>query len=280
MWFYEALLSAVVFACSGLMFKASSTKQLHSASFFFYLYAIGALILATHLFLGNKFLFSIPIIISGLIIGGGLALGNSLLIKALDMGPISLTSPIINLNIVFLVIVFVFLYDESITGIQIILISLLILSILLLSIDANEELKIKEYSWYMFVILASLFLAIRNGGLKVTNEMGLDNDIILFYSYVIPAIIFLYLKPRDYTFEKQALLLGGIGGLFSISGMLLYALALSTGPAGIVIPIFCTYNVFLVVGGYFLFKEQLSRVQKLSVAIVIFSSASLRLFDI
>ncbi len=277
MWFYESLLSAVLFAGAGLFFKASSSKSLNSATFFFYLYFIGTLISAVYLFLENKFQFSTPIVVSGLVIGGSLALGNSLLIRALDKGPISLTSPIINLNIVFLVLAAVFVYDETITNIQVVLISWLILSVLMLSIDPHEELRIKERSWYVLVILASVFLAVRNGGLKVTNEMGLDNNVVLFYSYAIPALAFLLIKPRSYLLERKALLLGGMGGMFSILGMVLYAHALSAGPASIVIPVFCTYNVFLVLGGYFLFKERLSIIQKLSICLVIFSSLFLRI---
>ena len=277
MWFYESLLSAVLFAGAGLFFKASSSNSLNSATFFFYLYFIGALVLTIYLYLESKFQISIPIVISGLVIGGSLALGNSLLISALDKGPISLTSPIINLNIVFLVLAAVIVYGESITRIQIFLVGLLILSVLMLSIDPHEELRIKKRSWYVLVILASVFLAVRNGGLKVTNEIGLDNNIVLFYSYAIPALVFYFMKPRNYLAERQAIFLGGLGGMFSILGMVLYAHALSAGPASIVIPVFCTYNIFLIIGGYFLFKERLSKVQKLSVCLAVLSSAFLRM---
>lgn len=71
-----------------------------------------------------------------------------------------------------------------------------------------------------------------------------------------------------------------MAGILSILGMMLYALALSSGPGSIVMPIFSTYNVFLVLGGHLLFGERLSPIQKLSVGLVIVSSALLRTIEI
>lgn len=204
MWFYEALLSAIVFAFAGLFFKASHKYKLPSSSFFFYLYSAGALVLAIYLYFTSQMQVSVTLVASGIIIGSGLALGNSLLVKALDKGPISLTSPIVNLNIVFLVLGSVVIYNEYLSAIQYVLIGLLILSVLILPIDTHEKLRIKGRTWYYIVILASIFLAVRNGGLKITSEMGLNNNVVLFYSYAIPATVFLFSKPKKIELEKKA----------------------------------------------------------------------------
>jgi len=280
MWFYEALLSAIVFSVAGLFFKASHKNKLIPSAFFFYMYSSGALALGIYLFFTSQFQVSIAIIVSGILIGSGLALGNSLFIKALDKGAISLTSPIINLNIAFLILASVVIYDEYLSASQYLFIGLLVLSVIILPVDTHEKLRVKERSWFLLVILASIFLAVRNGGLKITSEMGLNNNAILFYSYAIPAISFFFLKPKSFALEKKAALFGGVAGILSISGMVLYALALSSGPGSIVIPIFSTYNVFIVLGGYIIFGERLSHIQKLSVGLVIVSSALLRIVEV
>jgi len=280
MWFYEALLSAVVFAFAGLFFKAAHKSSLPPSTFFFYLYSTGALVLSIYLYFTGQMQTSFATVVSGALVGAGLALGNSLIVKALDKGPISLTSPIINLNIVFLVLGSVVIYNEHLSLVQYTLIGFLILSILILPVDTHEKLRIKERSWYYTVVLASFFLAVRNGGLKITIEIGLNNNVVLFYSYAIPAITFFFLRPKEPKLERKSIYFGSVAGILSISGMMLYSLALSSGPASIVIPIFSTYNVFLVLGGYFLFGEQLSPIQKLSVSLMIVSSALLKTIEI
>ena len=277
LWFYEALFAATLFAGSGLFLKSASSQGLDPASFFFYMYVAGALTLTPCLLQIQASGFSMPALWSGMIIGTGMALGNHLLIRSLALGPISLTSPLVNLNTVFLVASAVLLYGETVTYATATLISLLVISVLILSIDKNEELRISSRSWFALVVLTSLFLAVRNGGLKVTDGMGLSSPIVLFYAYALSAIAYGCLKPRINPMEKHLLLLGGTAGLFSICGITLFARALSTGPASIVIPLFSTYNIFLVAIGCMVFRERLSTVQKLSIGIAIASSMALKL---
>src|SRR5690606_39727221 len=68
---------------------------------------------------------------------------------------------------------------------------LLILAVSLIPFDPDEELKIKNARWYFLVLLATLLFTLRNGGLKVTEEMALSGTLVLFYGYLLGLVWFL-----------------------------------------------------------------------------------------
>jgi len=278
MWFYEALGAALFFSIAGILFKADNRDARSPHVFLFCLYAAGSLSLLAYILAAKTLQLNFRSIAAGIVIGAGIGAGNYLFAKALKLGPISLTSPIINLNVVFLVAGAVLWYGEPLNLKSGLLVALLILSLLILTIDPQEKISIHSRTWYLLVILASLFFAVRNGGLKVTNELGIDPDSVLFIGYLGPALWF-YLAGRrsgPYAGGSRSSAYGGIAGLFSVAGMILYSVALQNGPASLVIPLFSTYNVFIVVLACLVFRERLSRLQLLSVAIVVVSVALLR----
>lgn len=280
MWIIETILAALAIAAAGLMFNLNSRESINSRMFFFYLYTTGAFALGTYLLYTGTFKWNSKVVFSGVLIGLGLAAGNSVFLRALRAGPISLTSPLINLNVAFLVVAAWFIYDESLGFLQLLCVVSMIAALLLLSFDPNEKLRIKEYKWFFLVAAASALFAIRNGGLKVTQEVGLDNSSVIFFAYLTPAIVFFIMKPSNSVKENLALRFGLIGGFFSVVGMVLYASALSKGPASLVIPVFSTYNVFLVIGGHILFSERLSLIQYLSVFATILATVGLKLTEV
>ena len=81
-------------------------------------------------------------------------------------------------------------YGEEITIRSGLLITVLIAAILILPLDPKEKFNIKNRFWYALVFLASVFFAITNGGFKVTQELGIDADVVLLISYFLPALWF------------------------------------------------------------------------------------------
>ncbi|MEW6673821.1 MAG: EamA family transporter, partial [Thermodesulfobacteriota bacterium] len=197
MWFSEALAAAVLFSISGILFKANARDHLRAEIFFFCLYAAGSLLLLIYILATNELELNFHSIAAGTVIGIGVGAGNYLFARALKVGPICLTSPLIHFNVVFLVIGAVIYYGETLNFKSGLLVSLLMLSLVILAIDPNEKLNISSRSWYMLVIAASFFFAIRNGGLKVTNELGIHPDSVLFIGYLGPAIWFYFMKKRS-----------------------------------------------------------------------------------
>lgn len=203
--------------------------------------------------------------------------------KALDYGPASLTSPVTNGNILFIVGLSVLYYGEQLSLNEWIGTCLLILAMMLLPIDPNEQLRIRHHSWYFLVIAAMFLFFLRNGGLKITEEMNLPNVMILFVGYFF-GFIWFSLKakhPKHLSTTKSAKRIGlywGIGsGLFSFAGMQMYALALEEGPASIVSPIFATNSLVVAILSIWIFRERLSIIQTLSLIIFVTGLISIRL---
>lgn len=277
LWLIQASASALLFSFAGVLFKTNSNLKIPAHSFFIMLYTAGTLITLPLMLRNGPVLITPELVLSGALVGAGMTLGNYLLSRSLSFGPISLSSPIINANVALLVVLAVFFYGESLTWLEGILVASLILSLLAMPIDPNEKKSIASRAWYPAVIGASVFLAIRNGGLKVTSEMALGTFEVLFWAYLTGALIVLVTSrisaaphtPVPRRKKQMAWFYGVIGGAFSIAGMALYGEALATGPAAIVIPIFSAYNAFLVLWGVVFFGERLSRIQWVTLAVAL-----------
>lgn len=274
MWLTLALAAAVSFAVAGFLFKIHSLRGGSPASFFPPLYTLGALTFLLRMEAPVQ--IGLPCPFAGAIIGTALAIGNALFMAALRSGPLSLTSPLINFNVVFLVIGSVVFFGERPSPAHLLLVTLLVAAILILPIDPREKLTIQDRRWYGLVLAASLGFAIRNGGLKWTQEMGLNNNEVLFFAYLFPAFWFWCRKFQRRTPLRPALTTGVPAGLCSGAGMILYAEALARGPATLVIPVFSTYNMFVVLLSWCFLRERLTPVQWISVALILSSVLLLR----
>ncbi len=266
-WLIAALLSALIFGFSGFLMKVGCERGHSSSILLFGMYITGTISFAISLLIQQDYGLSILVIASSVVVGLGSAVGNDYTVRALEVGPASLSSPLINLNIVFIILMSLFLYNESLKINEVIAIGLFIVSCGLLSLDPKESIGIKDPKWFSYVIIAIFFIFLRNGGLKITNEIGLNNTLILFYAYLFSLILFAvkYLPTRKLQFNnKQGLLIGCVAGFFSYGGLELYSYALITGPASIVAPIFSLRSIVMVVMSVLIYKETLTFYQKLS----------------
>ncbi|MBS7728133.1 hypothetical protein KIN12_09490, partial [Vibrio cholerae] len=59
----------------------------------------------------------------------------------------------------------------------------MVLAVLILPIDPDEKLRIRSLKWYMLVLAATFLFFLRNGGLKVTEELHLPSAMVLLISY-------------------------------------------------------------------------------------------------
>lgn len=289
MWFGLAIVSALLFGMAGLWMKVSQMKKGALDHLLLGLYSSGAIGFGIHAYAeGTLRLTDWQIWTAGIIIGAGSAWGNIIFMKALDYGPASLTSPLTNMNIVLIIFMSVWVYDEPLTKFGITGICLLLLAIILISIRNREPLTITEKKWFALVALAIVLFTFRNGGLKVTAAMDLENTPILFISYALSAVWFgiaVWRKsPQLSSFiwmtnpsAKVGLTWGLLTGLFSYSGLQLYSLALQIGPAHVVAPIFATNSLVMAFGSMLWFKEQLTSLQKIALLLLIIGLLLVRL---
>lgn len=282
MWFIYAVFSALAFGLAGFMMKVSSMKNGSLNHLLWGLYFSGTLAFLWWVYYTDAVILSAPVVAAGTIIGIGSAMGNVLFMKALDHGPASLTSPLVNSHILLTVFMSLLLYKEDISFVEIIGIVLLILAVSLLPIDPNESMRIRNGYWYGLVFVSMVLFFLRNGGLKITEEMNLPNTFILFISYLYGFVWFTLAiqkerKQKKQWKEIQTGLIWGIGsGIFSFAGMQLYSIALDKGPASIVAPIFATNSLIVVLLSIVIYRERLSLVQSVSLILLLSGIVALR----
>lgn len=274
MWFISVVVSAILFGVAGFILKFGAYRVYSVPHILLGLYISGAFGFFLFGIITQQLEISLMLLIAGSIVGVGSTAGNILFMKALRIGPVSLTSPVVNLNIVLIVVMSVLVYSESPDLLEIIGIGLIIVFVSILPVDPNEKISILDRKWYGLVSIAVVLFFFRNGGLKITEELGLNNTMVLFYGYFLGIIwswiltrrtektTLLHIKPEA---RRNGLLSGLTAGLFSFGGMQLYASALADGPASIVSPIFVSNSLITGILAIVFLQERLSHAQIIAV---------------
>jgi drug/metabolite transporter (DMT)-like permease len=285
MWFAAAVGSAILFGLAGWWMKVSQMQSGSTAWLLLGLYLSGTIGFGLHAMIEHTLAPSLQnpkVWAAGIIIGAGSALGNLLFMKALECGPASLTSPLTNMNIVLVIAMGTFLYNEPLSGTQFSGVLLLLLAIIFVSMRGSKEKQsIKEPKWFIYVAVSVIMFAVRNGGLKVTEEMNLAGAPVLFVAYLLSVIWFSrsalrernQLIPigrlndtsaamsRSLRTSRTGMRWGLLAGLFSYGGLQLYAISLQTGQANIAGPIFAANSLVVAAGSIVLYRERLTPVQ-------------------
>lgn len=274
MWFPAVIASAVLFGIAGFIMKFGAYRVYSVPHILLGLYVTGALGFLAYGIFTKQIDITVALIIAGAVVGIGSTAGNILFMKALRVGPVSLTAPVVNMNIVLIVIMSVFVYNESLGMKELAGIGLVLVFVSLLPVDPKEKISIVDKKWYALVLLAVLLFFFRNGGLKITEELGLNNTMVLFYGYLLGVAwswiltlrtektTLLRVKPEA---RRAGLICGLTAGFFSFGGMQLYALALADGPASIVSPVFASNSLITGIMAIAFLKERLSPLQIVAV---------------
>lgn len=277
LWFVLAVSSSLTFGLAGFLMKVSSAKKGDHDFLLWGLYLTGSLGFLWWMVKTGDMDFSYIVLIAGFIVGIGSAFGNLLFMKALDIGPASLTSPVVNSNIVLTIGMSILIYGETITVTEAAGVILLIIAMTVLPVDPNESLKIRNKYWYILIFITMLLFFFRNGGLKITEEMHLSGTSILFISYVFGFVWFTFQILRKKTQNRiqtsfarirTGVFWGLTAGIFSFAGMQLYAVALNQGPATIIAPIFSTNSLVVAILSILIYRERLSLFQTFSLILL------------
>jgi drug/metabolite transporter (DMT)-like permease len=133
--------------------------------------------------------------------------------------------------------------------------------------------NVTQHRWFLFVAAAILLFAIRNGGLKVTEQLDLPSAPVLLVGYALSMLWFRLLdrseqnrvvaaaEPDPIHASRNGFRWGLLAGIFSYAGLQLYAIALETGKASIAAPIFATNSLIVALGSIVLYRERLTRQQ-------------------
>lgn len=277
MWLIPAIGSSVIFGLGSVIMKSATIKRCLDQYVLLGLYVSGAFFF----FLFSPSLFQIDFTFSfvlfSILIAFGSFFGNWAVIKALEIGPASLTAPMLNLNLPLIILMSVLFYGEKLDFIKILIILFLFLGLILVKFDPNEHMVLKNKRWFIFVLLGAACLFIREGGLKITQEMGIHNTQLLCVSYLICILFTLItmvivsknknaLEPEFCTpkHKSKSVYFGLIAGICSGLGLYLYSHSLAIGPTSLVVLIFSARSFVIVFFAYFLHHERLSKFQILS----------------
>jgi len=275
MWLLTAIGSAVLFGLAGWWMKVSQMKGGSSNGLLFGLYASGTLGFGIHSAVQGTLASVVDwrVLTAGIVIGAGSAWGNALFMKALECGPASLTSPLTNMNITLVVGMGIVVYGEPVSAAEALGIALLLLSVVFVSIRGREPLTVIERRWFALVVAAIFLFAFRNGGLKVTEQLGLASAPVLLVGYALSLLWFRQLDAADRSrivpasapdpvaASRRGFRWGLLAGLFSYAGLQLYAIALETGKASIAAPVFATNSLVVALGSIVLYRERLTKLQ-------------------
>jgi drug/metabolite transporter (DMT)-like permease len=170
---------------------------------------------------------------------------------------------------------------------QIVSIFLLLVSTILIA-QKKENKVITSNWWYSLIALSIIMFALRNGGLKVTAELGYDSAPVLFVAYMLSILFFLFPvlrerkkivhnKPTTSKAWRIGLMYGMISGLCSYGGLQLYAVALQNGPANLVAPIFATNGLLVSLLSIIIYKERLNKLQWIAFLCLLLGLISIRI---
>lgn len=271
-WLLLAFGSSITFGIGSFLFKVSVDRRYLSADMLTGLYFSGALLLLTLSKPRDTNAFSFVSLAMAIVIAIGSTLGNSLYLKVLKAGPASLSAPLVSCSNVLIIIMSVLFFDEQLSNYNLGGIAMLFIALGFLTFDPNEKLAVKDKRWYGLIAITILVFFLREGGLKIGQEAGLDTVLILFYAYVWAFLFNGFLMYRRGDIAPNTLSGLGVGvliGLFSGGGLALYAQALTAGPASMIAPIFAARSAVVIFLATLLCKEKLSCYQTISVILLI-----------
>ena len=109
MWITEAIFSAIIFGIASVVMKSSTMRNQIDQYLLWGLYLAGGLFFYSQCYKEIYFSMNISLYIWAFLIGLGSFYGNWFVIKALELGPASLTAPMLSLNIPLIILMSIFI---------------------------------------------------------------------------------------------------------------------------------------------------------------------------
>jgi uncharacterized membrane protein len=275
MWFILALLSSLFNGLGAFSFKVNSMKKGTPEGLLWGFFLSGMLSFIIFATFHTPIHYNSSVIFAGITIGVAITIGNFLFSKSVKTGPAGLAAMIAHSNVVLIILMSLTIYKEKISLEEIVGIILLIAGIIFLPLDPNQELKIKNKIWYFFIGITFVMFFVRNGGLKITEEMQLNNSGVLLIAYIFGFIWFsvhllVTKRKMEWKTHKTGIFVGMLAGVLSFVAMQTYASALATGPASIISPIVSSNGIIVALLSYGIYKEYLSKFQIISFVFLLF----------
>ncbi len=282
-WYVLSIVALVLMGVQRFLYKVSAEKECSTAWTTFSFMAT-VTVLSAVFFFSFKESVSDPsmLILTAGINSASFVLGTITHIEALKHVPSSVVYPIIRLNMVVVVLFSILFLHDHVSLHQVLGILMAIAVIVILTKDAEEEKgslgSARKGLFLVFVsLIAGSVASISSKFAAVySNKLG-----FMTLSYFLGALFSAALirrsgKERSGGSRKDAVRIGVLMGLINFAGFYTFLAALSVGPLSIIVSITGMHFVIAVLLSVIVYKEKLSGMRIIGMALAIASILFLR----
>jgi drug/metabolite transporter (DMT)-like permease len=282
-WYVLSIVALTLMGAQRFLYKVSAERECSTAwTTFSFMATVTVLSAAFFLFLNESVSDARMLLLTAGINSASFVLGTMTHIEALKHVPSSVAYPIVRLNMVIVVLFSLLFLRERVSLPQMLGIVLAIAVIVILTRDAEEVKgafgKVRKGLFLVFVSLISGSVASISSKFAAvySNKLGFMALSYFLGTVFSAALIGKSRKERTPGKRKDAIVIGLLMGLLNFAGFYTFLAALSEGPLSIVVSITGMHFVIAVLLSVILYKEKLSRMRVLGMALAVASVLFLR----
>jgi drug/metabolite transporter (DMT)-like permease len=283
-WYASAIFALILLGTQRFLYKVSAEKQCNTAW-------TTCAFMGTVTVLSVIFLLIRPPVIPDVFLLLSLSLLNSVAfltatvthMEALKHLPAMLVYPVIRLNMVMVVLMSLYIFNERLSPFQILGVILAVAVMVLLTWQTDRKRSGSGSTRKGFTLVFAAFAA--GTGASLTSKfaaMHLNSLAFMAVSYAVSTVASFGLRSRlaggaGSGDVKTALSIGFVMGVINFAGFYLMLDALSTGPLSIIISLVGMHFVIAVILSTLIYKEKPTPIKALGVALTVVSVILLRL---
>lgn len=282
-WYTFAIIALFFMGTQRFLYKVSAERRCNTAQTTLYFMATVS-VLSSILFLVLKqSVTNIQfLLLIALINGSAFLVGTVAHIEALRYIPASIVYPIIRLNVVFVVIFSIIVFEDDLSPYQAVGIALAVAAMIILSRRPDDKKRShgRTKLSFMFIFVSVLCGAIASISSKFaamhTNKMA-----FMALSYLCATSFSLGIRKKLQTGDvsrghKDAFIIGLVMGLINFAGFYAFLKALSLGPLSIIASITGMHFVIAIILSLLIYREELRPLRILGISLTIVSIILLR----
>jgi drug/metabolite transporter (DMT)-like permease len=274
-WYVSGIFALILLGTQRFLYKVSAEKQCNTAW-------TTCAFMGTVTVLSLVFLLIRPPVIPDVFLLLWLSLLNSVAflvatmthMEALKHLPVMLVYPAIRLNMVMVVLVSLYIFNERLSPYQILGVILAVAVMVLLTWQTDRKRSGSGSTRKGFALVFAAFAA--GTGASLTSKfaaMHLNSLAFMAVSYAVSTVASFGLRSRlaGGGDVKTALSIGFVMGVINFAGFYLMLDALSTGPLSIIVSLVGMHFVIAVILSTLIYKEKPTPLKTLGVALTVVS---------
>lgn len=190
--------------------------------------------------------------------------------KSVKENGVGISGTFSKLGILIPMIFSIIIWNELPTGVQWVGIILSLISIVIVNLSSKS---IERFDIKPTIILLFILGGMAEFSNKIYQNYGLNDykDVFLFCTFFVAFLISIVFTLKDKAkFNKKDILTGFAVGIPNLFSSYFLILSLDTIKTSIALPVFSAGSIVLInLGGYFLFKEEISKKNKFAIGLIV-----------